>query len=82
MSLIIEMLQESYHKHANKAALRRKVDNLWVEYSYELIWDTSDRIAAGLAAWGVDTGDRVALSNLAAVTDGMRVRPTPAEKAS
>ncbi|MDH3453729.1 MAG: AMP-binding protein [Desulfuromonadales bacterium] len=61
MSLIIEMLQESCRKHAKNTALRYKVAGSWTEYSYEQIWQTSDRVAAGLSEWGVETGDRVAL---------------------
>ncbi|MBW2689162.1 MAG: AMP-binding protein [Deltaproteobacteria bacterium] len=61
MSLIIEMLQESCRKHAKKTALRNKVAGRWREYSYETVWNTSDQVAAGLAEWGVEAGDRIAL---------------------
>ena len=61
MSLIIEMLQESCRKYAKKTALRYKEAGAWTEYSYEIIWQTSDRVAAGLSEWGIETGDRVAL---------------------
>jgi len=61
MSLIIEMLQESCRKQAKKSALRYKVAGCWTEYSYELIWQTSDRVAAGLSEWGLEAGERVAL---------------------
>lgn len=61
MSLITEMLQESCRTHANKTALRYKIAGRWVEYSYQTIWSTSDRIAAGLVEWGIERGDRVAL---------------------
>ncbi len=61
MSLIIEMLQESCRKYAKKAALRYKVAGNWTEYSYEMIWQTSDQVAAGLSEWGIQPGDRVAL---------------------
>jgi long-chain acyl-CoA synthetase len=55
------MLQTSYRKHDQKTALRYKVAGRWVEYSYELLWKSSDKVAAGLVDWGVKKGDRVAL---------------------
>ncbi len=61
MSLIVGMLQESCRKQAKKTALRYKVAGCWTEYSYELIWQTSDRVAAGLSEWGVEAGERAAL---------------------
>ncbi len=61
MSLIIEMLQESCRKHVKKTALRYKVAGNWTEYSYEMIWQTSDHVAAGMSEWGIEPGDRVAL---------------------
>lgn len=61
MSLIIDMLQESCRKHRAKAALRKKVAGHWVEVSYEQVWNTSDQIAAGLAAWGLAAGERASL---------------------
>jgi long-chain acyl-CoA synthetase len=61
MSLIVEMLQDSCRKHAKKTALRYKVAGNWTEYSYEMIWQTSDHVAAGLSEWGIEPGDRVAL---------------------
>jgi long-chain acyl-CoA synthetase len=61
MSLIIEMLQESSLKYPQKTALRYKISGRWTDYSYETIWDTSDRVAAGLAEWGIEHGERVAI---------------------
>ncbi len=61
MSLIIDMLQESSFKYAQKAALRCKTAGRWTDYSYETIWSTSDRVAAGLAEWGIEHGERVAI---------------------
>ena len=61
MSLIVDMLRESSLKYPQKTALRRKSAGSWTDYSYELVWGTSDRIAAGLAEWGVERGDRVAI---------------------
>ena len=61
MSLIIEMLQESCRRNAGKTALRCKRAGRWVDYSYQHIWDTSDQIASGLAQWGLEAGERVAL---------------------
>ena len=61
MSLIIEMLQDSCRKQAKKTAMRNKETGRWTEYSYEQIWQTSDRVAAGLSEWGIENGDRVAL---------------------
>ena len=61
MSLIIEMLQESSLKDPQKTALRHKISGRWTDYSYETIWDTSDRVAAGLAEWGIEHGERVAI---------------------
>ena len=61
MPLIIELLQESVRKHAEKAALRSKVAGRWIDYSYISIWNTSDRIAAGLNDWGLEAGERAAL---------------------
>jgi long-chain acyl-CoA synthetase len=61
MALITEMLQESCRTHTSKTALRHKVAGQWVEYSYTTIWNTSDKVAAGLVEWGLDAGDRVAL---------------------
>ena len=61
MSLIVEMLQESCRKYAKKTALRYKVAGVWTESSYELIWQTSDQVAAGLSEWGLEPGDRAAL---------------------
>jgi len=61
MSLIIDMLHESSHKYSQKSALRCKVAGQWVDYSYEAIWTASDRVAAGLAAWGLAPGEKVAI---------------------
>lgn len=61
MSLVIEMLQESCRKHAKKTALRHKVAGHWNEISYETIWNSSDQIAAGLAEWGLEAGERAAI---------------------
>ena len=61
MSLIVEMLQESCRKYAKKTALRYKVAGAWTESSYELIWQTSDHVAAGLSEWGLVPGERAAL---------------------
>lgn len=61
MSLIIEMLQDSWQKHADKTALRCKIAARWVEYSYNQVWTTSDQVAAGLADWGLAAGERAAL---------------------
>ena len=61
MSLIIDMLQESSFKYAQKTALRCKTAGRWTDYSYETIWSTSDRVAAGLAEWGIEHGERVAI---------------------
>jgi long-chain acyl-CoA synthetase len=61
MSLIIEMLHESCRRQTQKTALRTKVAGQWSEYNYEQVWNTSDRIAAGLAEYEVVAGDRVAL---------------------
>ena len=61
MPLIVDMLRESSIKYPKKTALRRKSAGSWTDYSYKLVWGTSDRIAAGLAEWGVERGDRVAI---------------------
>ena len=61
MSQIVNMLRESSLKYPKKTALRRKSAGRWTDYSYESVWGTSDRIAAGLAEWGVERGDRVAI---------------------
>jgi long-chain acyl-CoA synthetase len=55
------MLQASSREHAQKAAFRHKVAGRWIEYSYESIWSTSDRIAAGMNDWGLKAGERAAL---------------------
>jgi len=61
MSLIVDMLRESSLKYPQKTALRRKSAGRWTDYSYATIWETSDRVAAGLAEWGIEHGDRVAI---------------------
>ena len=61
MSLIIEMLQESCRKQPQKTALRYKMAGCWNDYSYDLIWQTSNHVAAGLSEWGLGAGERVAL---------------------
>ena len=61
MSLIIDMLHESSLKYSQKTALRCKMAGHWTDYSYETIWSTSDHVAAGLAEWGIEHGERVAI---------------------
>ena len=61
MSQIVDMLRESSLKYPKKTALRRKSAGRWTDYSYESVWRTSDRVAAGLADWGIESGDRVAI---------------------
>ena len=61
MSLIIDMLHESSRKYSQKTALRRKTAGRWTDYNYATIWSTSDRVAAGLAEWGIKHGERVAI---------------------
>ena len=61
MSQIVDMLRESSLKFSKKTALRRKSAGRWTDYSYESVWRTSDRVAAGLADWGIESGDRVAI---------------------
>ena len=61
MPLIIDILRESSLKHAQKTAIRCKVAGRWIDFTYETVWQTSDRIAAGLAEWGLVAGDRAAI---------------------
>lgn len=47
--------------HADRTALREKVDGAWREVSYGQLWTLSDRIAAGLIRDGFRPGDHAAL---------------------
>jgi long-chain acyl-CoA synthetase len=55
------LISETCRKFASKAAVRRKVSGHWRETLYRDLWRDVERIAAGLQAWGLRGGDRVAL---------------------
>jgi len=61
MQTIVDLLEESCCRHANKTALRHKICGKWHEVSYGTLKTASDRIAAGLVAHGFRKGDHVAL---------------------
>ena len=61
MHTIDSLLKESCCKHANKTALRHKVNNSWQEISYTELWNMSDKIAAGLIQGGFKPGQHAAL---------------------
>ncbi|MEJ2525851.1 MAG: AMP-binding protein [Desulfuromonadales bacterium] len=61
MAQIIEMLQKSCLQHAQKPALRSKVAGRWIDCDYATLWEDSNRIAAGLADWGIEPGERAAI---------------------
>jgi long-chain acyl-CoA synthetase len=58
---IDSLLQESCRKHAASTALRQKVNNSWQEITYAELWNSSDRIAAGLIQGGFKPGQHAAL---------------------
>jgi len=61
MPLIAEMLRQSCQTHADRTAMRVKRGGRWVDTRYGTILQQTDRIAAGLASWGLEPGDRCAL---------------------
>jgi len=61
MPMIHEMIGQSCQLHADKPAFRVKVAGQWIDHNYRRLWDTSDRIAAGLTDWGLDLQDRCAI---------------------
>jgi long-chain acyl-CoA synthetase len=61
MHTIIGLLEESSRKFADKPALRHKIGGVWQDVSYGTLWETSDRVAAGLIKGGFKAGDQAAL---------------------
>lgn len=61
MHTIIDLIEESHRKFADKTALRHKIGGVWQEVSYGTLWTASDRIAAGLIRNGFKPGDHAAL---------------------
>jgi long-chain acyl-CoA synthetase len=58
---IISLIEESCRKFEDRSAFFRKKDGKWQGTSYGTLRETSDRVAAGLAGSGFQTGDRAAL---------------------
>ena len=58
---ITSLLQLSSQKHADRTALRQKVDGVWEETTYGMLWSASDRIAAGLIREGFKPGEHAAI---------------------
>jgi long-chain acyl-CoA synthetase len=55
------LIRNSSRKFSSKAAVRQKVAGRWRETPYRDLWRDVERLAAGLQAWGMHIGDRVAL---------------------
>lgn len=58
---ITSLLQLSCQKHADRPALRQKINGVWEETTYGMLWSASDRIAAGLIREGFKPGDHAAI---------------------
>ena len=61
MITIDGMIEESCRKFAKKTAVRHKAAGRWQNTSYRQLWLTTSQVAAGLQAWGIQAGDRIAL---------------------
>ena len=61
MQTIVELLEESCLRRADKIAFRYKCGGKWDSVSYGALWTASDRIASGLANSGFRAGDHGAL---------------------
>lgn len=61
MQTIDLLLGSSCQRHADRIALRQKVDGVWQETSYRELWELSGRIASGLYRQGFRPGDHAAL---------------------
>lgn len=55
------ILFESAQTHADKVAMRIKIDGQWVSYTYREMGDTVRQIARALLTLGVQPGDRVGI---------------------
>ncbi|MEZ4484734.1 MAG: AMP-binding protein [Syntrophotaleaceae bacterium] len=61
MKTIDGMIEESCLKFADKTAVRCKIGGQWQNTSYRQLWQAVSQVAAGLQAWGMHPGDRIAL---------------------
>lgn len=61
MKTIDGLIAESCRKFADKTAVRHKTGGQWQNTSYRQLWLTASQVAAGLQAWGMHSGDRIAL---------------------
>lgn len=61
MELIIDAVRHSCERFSEKAAFRVKTGGRWVDYRYRQLWVDSDRVARGLADWGLAAGERAAI---------------------
>lgn len=58
---VLEVFENRVHDSSTRPALRRRVADLWRPLSWKEWWRSSERVAAGLIAAGVQPGDRVAI---------------------
>ena len=57
---LIDLFAIARHRAPNKSALQFASGQNQISYTYAELFDAADRLAAGLQAWGVAKGDRVA----------------------
>ncbi len=58
---LANIIFESAQAHADKAAMRIKIDGQWRSYTYREMGDTVRQIARALLALGVQPGDRIGI---------------------
>ncbi len=61
MQTIDQLIQASCHKHAAKTALQNKNGGKWKGLSYQALWDTVEKLAAGLRQLGFPAQSHIAL---------------------
>ncbi len=60
---LIHLFEQRVNRSGPQPALRTKADRQWVEMSWRTWFETSDRLAAGLIALGVEAHDRILLAS-------------------
>lgn len=59
--LPLERLQKLVQEHGNDAWLHQPTDREWAQFTVNEVYDSARRIASGLKAQGIASGDRVAI---------------------
>lgn len=58
---LLHMLQETVSRHPNRDALKVKRAGLYLGITYRQFWETIRRLTHGMAAIGLQAGDRIAI---------------------